>query len=247
MASPKKKVGIVAVIVGALIALPRPAHALKLPGPLNTLVDIVTARIGLGLGEKLNGYIELGLGKLDKMLGLDPNSISGSLGIIDPLEAAQAIDNKAELDGDLSDLDINPVSDGKIQKGRFTVEYGRAISASILSKAGQSALNESSEATQKLTEGSAELAQQAQSKKVTQDIAKIQTQQNAQTISVLNAVSQKQDLELQQQAATTANTSVAAEHANNEEARAAQESANNAAYSTQQAGLADGVIEGIGK
>jgi hypothetical protein len=246
MANQKKKLGIIGFIMGALVLLPRPAQAFKLPGPLNTLVDTIAGGVGLGIAEKFNGYLALGLGHLDKFLGIDPGSVSGALGVVDPLKAAQAIDEK-QLKSLQNDLGITPTVEGTLEKGKFNTELGLAIGSSIFSTDTQSALKDSGEATQKLTEGSGELAQQAQSENVTQNIAKIQTKQNAQEIGVLNTLSQTGSLQLQQQAATNVSSAVTAEHANNEEQRTAQGVADEVTYTTQQSGMAQGVIEGIGK
>jgi hypothetical protein len=247
MAKQKKRLKIIAIVAGLFVAIPRPAQAFSLPGPLNSFVDMVFSRLGLSIGEKLNGYLELGLGKLDALLGIDPGTLSGKLGIIDPLEAAQSIDGKSAFDGSLSDMDINPVADGHIKKGLFNTGLGLAIGSSILSKDGQSALKDTNDATDKVVEGSGELAQKAQKSNVTQDIAKIQTQQNAQEIGVLNVVSEKQDLQLQQQAGINLSSATTAEHSNAEEARVQEESVSNSNYTTQQSGMADGVIGEIGK
>ena len=246
MAHQKKKLGIVAIIMGALVLLPRPAQAFKLPGPLNTLVDTVTGGVGLGIASKLNGYLSLGLGRLDKMLGIDPGSVSGALGIVDPLKAAQAIDEK-QLRAIQNDLGITSTVQGTLEKGKFNTGLGLAIGSSIFSTDTQAALKQSGEATQKTAEQSGELAQKAQGENVTQNIAKIQTQQNAQQIGVLNTLAQTGSLQLQQQAATNVSSSVTAEHANNEEQRTAQEAANEVTYTTQQGGMAEGIIGGIGK
>jgi hypothetical protein len=242
----KRKLGIVAISVGALVSLPRPALAFKLPGPLNTFVDVVTSRLGLGVAAKLNQYLELGLGNLDEIIGVDPGTISGALGVADPLQAAQAIDEK-QLERLKNDLGITPTAQGALDKGTFNTELSLAIGSSILSTDGQSAIKDSSEGVGKMAEGSADLSQKAQGSNVTQDIAKIQTQQNAQTIGVLNTLNQKEDLQLQQQAATNLSSATTAQHANNEETRAADEAVSGANFSTQQSGVASGVIEGIGK
>jgi hypothetical protein len=246
MANKKKKIGIIAVIVGALVSLPRPALAFKLPGPLNSFVDAVTSRLGVGVAAKLNQYLELGLGNLDEIIGLDPGTLSGALGVIDPLQAAQAIDEK-QLNRLKNELGITPTAQGTLDKSTFNTGLGLAIGSSILSTDGQSAIKDSSDGVEKMTEGSAELSQKAQGSNVTQDIAKIQTQQNAQTIGVLNTLNQKQDLELQQQAATNLSSATTAQHANNEETRAADEAVSGANFSTQQSGMSSGVIETIGK
>lgn len=246
MANPKKKLGIIGFIMGALVLVPRPAQAFKLPGPLNTLVDTVVGGVGLGISEKLNGYLSLGLGRLDKMLGIDPGSVSGALGVVDPLKAAQAIDEK-QLKAIQDDLGITSTVQGTLEKGKFNTGLGLAIGSSIFSTETQSVLKEVGDINQKLTEGSGELAQKAQGENVTQNIAKIQTKQNAQQIGVLNAISQTENLQLQQQAATNVSSAVTADHANNEEQRIAQETADEVRYTTQQSGMAQGVIEGIGK
>lgn len=246
MANQKKKLGIIGFIMGGLVLLPRPAQAFKLPGPLNTLVETVTGGVGLGIAEKINGYLSLGLGRLDKILGIDPGSVSGALGVVDPLKAAQAIDEK-QLKAIQDDLGITSTVQGTLEKGKFNTGLGLAIGSSIFSTETQSALKESGEATEKLTEGSGELAKKAQGENVTQNIAKIQTQQNAQQIGVLNTLSQTGSLQLQQQAATNVSSAVTADHANNEEQRIAQETADEVRYTTQQSGMAQGVIEGIGK
>jgi hypothetical protein len=246
MANQKKKLGIIGSIMGALVLLPCPAQAFKLPGPLNTLVETVTGGVGLGIAAKLNGYLDIGFGRLDKILGIDPGSISGALGVIDPLQAAQAIDEK-QLKALQNDLGITPTVEGTLEKGKFNTGLGLAIGSSIFSADTQSALKDSGDATQKTTEDSAKLAQEAQGSNVTQDIAKIETKQNAQTISVLNTLNQKEDLQLQQQAATNISSSVSAQHANNEEQRTAQAAADEITYTTSQSGMAQGVIEGIGK
>jgi hypothetical protein len=246
MGSQKKQFGIVAFIVGILVSIPRPAQAFSLPGPLNSFVNAVFTQVGARIGVKLDSYIELGLGKLDNILGIDPGTVSGDLGIIDPLQAAQAIDQKP-LSQFQSDLQITPTAQGELDKGRFNTGFAAAIGGSIFSTDTQAALKDSSDTNQKLTEGSGQLAQEAQGEKVTQNIAKIQTKQNAQTIGVLNSVSEKQDLQLQQEGATAMASAQTAKHANNEEAETAQNAANEAAYTTQQSGMADGVIGGIGK
>jgi hypothetical protein len=246
MANQKKKLGIIGFIMGALVLLPRPAQAFKLPGPLNTLLDTVTGGVGLGIAERINGYLSLGLGRLDKILGIDPGSVSGALGVVDPLKAAQAIDEK-QLKAIQDDLGITSTVQGTLEKGKFNTELGLAIGSSIFSTETQSVLKEVGDINQKLTEGSGELAQKAQSENVTQNIAKIQTQQNAQQIGVLNAISQTENLQLQQQAATNVSSAVTADHANNEEQRIAQQTADEVRYTTQQSGMAQGVIEGIGK
>ena len=242
----KRKFGIVAIVVGALVALPRPAQALGLPGPLNTFVDVITARLGMGVSAKLNQYLALGLGRLDKIIGVDPGTISGALGVADPLKAAQSIDAK-QLAAIQNDLGITPTAQGTLDKGTFNTGLSLAIGSSILSTDAQSALKDASDATAQTVKASSDLAQQAQGSNVTQDIAKIQTQQNAQTIGVLNTLNQKQDLQLQQQAATNLSSAVSAQHANNEETRAADEAVSGANFSTQQSGMANGVIEAIGK
>ena len=242
----KRKFGIVAIVVGALVSLPHPAQALSLPGPLNTFVDVITARLGMGVSAKLNQYLALGLGRLDKIIGVDPGTISGALGVADPLKAAQSIDAK-QLDALKNDLGITPTAQGALDKGTFNTGLSLAIGSSILSTDAQSALKDASDATAQAVKASSDLAQQAQSSNVTQSIAKIQTQQNAQTIGVLNTLNQKQDLQLQQQAATNLSSAVSAQHANNEETRAADEAVSGANFSTQQSGMANGVIEAIGK
>jgi hypothetical protein len=246
MANQKKKLGIIGFIMGALVLLPRPAQAFKLPGPLNTLLDTVTGGVGLGIAERINGYLSLGLGRLDKILGIDPGSVSGALGVVDPLKAAQAIDEK-QLKAIQDDLGITSTVQGTLEKGKFNTGLGLAIGSSIFSTETQSVLKEVGDINQKLTEGSGELAQKAQGENVTQNIAKIQTQQNAQQIGVLNAISQTENLQLQQQAATNVSSAVTADHANNEEQRIAQQTADEVRYTTQQSGMAQGVIEGIGK
>jgi hypothetical protein len=246
MANRKKKLGIIAIVVGALVSLPRPAQAFSLPGPLNTFVNVIAGRLGLGIGAKLNGYLELGLGKLDNLIGIDPGTISGVLGVADPLKAAQSIDEK-QLRAIQNDLGITPTVQGTLDKGTFNTGLSQAIGSSIFSTDAQSAIKDSSDQVQQLMQGSSELSQKAQSSNVTQDIAKIQTQQNAQTIGVLNTLNQKQDLQLQQAAATNLSTANTAQHANNEETRTAQGAAAEVTYTTQQSGMAQGVVGEIGK
>lgn len=236
-----------AAIASATVLQPKPAQAL--PKFLDNVLDIVGSSVGFSLGEKLNGYLELGLGKLDKFLGLDAQnlgSITGVLGGIDPIKAYGQIDLKQSSYGlTKEDLAIPSLVEGKLQKGEFSVGLSGAIGNSLLTTDAQEGLKAASDGSAQLTKDSNDLAAKAQKMNVTQDIAKVTAQQNGQEIQILNLQSQKQDLELQQASATTVSTSISAAHANAEERRQQDIYAAEKQHTIQQTGVANGVIGGL--
>jgi hypothetical protein len=239
----KKVLSLAAALSVSVVLIPRPAQAM--PKFLENALDIVGSSIGISVSEKLNGYLEIGMGKLDKLLGLDPKnleSITGVMGGIDPIKAGESIDRGSLTE---SDLAIPKISEDRLKKSEFNTGLSSAIGKSLLTTDGQQSLKDAADGATELTKSNNELAESAQKMNVTQDIAKVQAKQNAQEIQVLNLVSGKQDLQLQQQAATTVSTSVSAAHANAEERRTEEtiESENRA--TTQSSGVGSGIVEGL--
>lgn len=246
MEKSKKVLGIVSVVAIASVLAPRPAAAIPI---LDNVLDIVGNTLGISISDKLNDYLQIGMGKLDSLLGLDSSdlgSITGVMGGIDPIKAGQQIDDKLSNFGlTKEDLAIPSLIEGDLQKGAFSVGLGKAIGNSLLTTDAQKGLKDAADGAADLTKESNKLAAKAQKMKVTQDINKVIAQQNGQQIQVLNLQSQKQDLELQQAAATTISTAQTAQNSNAEERRKQEEYNANRLSTVQQSGVANGVLGGL--
>jgi hypothetical protein len=239
----------ITLVIVAFSLKPAPAHAagFDLGGLVSNFGSQILDHVGGVLGDKLGGYLELGLGKLDKLLGVDVGTVTGDLGIVDPLEAKEAIDNNLFTHSELSNFDPLDSSTGEVKKGLFSAELSSAITGSVLSKDGQSAMKDNADAVKQASEIDDKLAADSKKQKISQKILQNQSEQ----LSINNKLQAneiaQQKVEIQQTAAGTAAGAVTATNSTKEQQRKVDEANSDANYTAEQQAAGAGIIEQLGK
>jgi hypothetical protein len=226
-----------------------PAHAagFDIGGLISNFGGQILGRLGGVVGEKLGGYLELGLGKLDNLLGVDVGSVTGDLGIVDPLEAKEAIDNNLFSHSELSNFDPLNSSTGEVKKGLFSAELSSAITSSVLSKDGQSAMKENADAVEEASKIDDKLAADSKKQKISQKILQNQSEQLSINNKLqANSIAQ-QKVEIQQEAAGAAAGAVTAKNTEKEQQRKIDEANSDSNYTLEQQAAGAGIIGQLGK